>query len=94
VNLALDSGFRRNDARMHPGMPIPLRDAIKRPGFAYSLIVKMRGVARRKAQSVMVRDLCEIARAPSGVPCAALMRTPGRAFYSREKPEVSQLLAG
>ena len=70
MNLALDSGFpafaeaklrlragrRRNDARTHPGMPIPLRDAIKRPGFAYSLIVKMRGVARRKAQSVMVRD--------------------------------------
>ncbi len=54
VNLALDSGFRRNDARTHPGMPIPLRDAIKRPGLAYSLIVKMRGVARQKAQSVLV----------------------------------------
>ena len=94
VNLALDSGFRRNDARTHPGMPIPLRDAIKRPGLAYSLIVKMRGVARQKAQSVMDRDLSEIARAPLGAPCAAFMRTPGRAFRSGEKPEVSQLLAG
>ena len=81
-------------SRTHPGMPNPLRDAIKRPGFAYSLIVKMRGVARQKAQSVLDRDLSEIARAPSGAPCAAFVRTPGRAFRSGEKPEVSQLLAG
>jgi hypothetical protein len=59
-----------------------------------SALLRRRGVARRKAQSVMVRDLCEIARAPSGAPCAAFVRTPGRAFRSGEKPEVSQLLAG
>ena len=71
---------------------LPIPSSILRDGP--SALLRRRGVARRKAQSVMVRDLCEIARAPSGAPCAAFVRTPGRAFRSGEKPEVSQLLAG
>jgi hypothetical protein len=49
----------------------------------------MRGVARQKAQSVMVRDLHEIARAPSGAPIADVPAS-GPAFQLGNRAQVGQ----